>query len=186
MVADVGLLVVRLVLAVTLMGHGQLNVFRWYGDLRRRRGAPPAGASAPTAPPARDGGHHPPGIGPLIGPAELAAAVLLTLGALTPVGAALVVGVAAVAGRRAYRRAGVGFLVGDHEHGFLVAAAVVSTVVAVTGPGAVSLDRAVGIERSGPVPGVVALAFGLVGAAAVLGGEGRLEDPLDHRRRRHR
>ena len=173
--ADVGLLVVRLVLGVTLMGHGQLNVFRWYGHLRRSRAA---GAGGPEpAPLGGAGAHHPPGIGPLVGPAEVVAALLLTVGALTPVGAALVVGVAAVAGRRAYRRAGVGFLVGDHEHGFLVVAAVVATVLAATGPGSVSLDRAMGLERAGLGPAVVAVAFGLVGAAAVLGGESRLEDP---------
>jgi putative oxidoreductase len=178
-VVGAGLLLLRLALGLTLMGHGQLNLSRWFGWLRER------GAAASTAlrvtPLFRAAAGHPSGAGPLAGPAELVGGLLLTLGLLTPLAAAAVVGVAAVAGRRVYHRNGLAFLVADHEQGLLLAAAALATALAFTGPGPLSVDRALGLERAGLVPGVVAVAFGLVGAAAVLGGDHRLQDPVEHR-----
>jgi len=91
---------------------------------------------------------------------------------LTPFGAAVGIGLAAVVCGRAHRRSGLSFAADER---FLLCAALVAVVLAFTGPGALSVDGALGLEPQGLVWGVVALAFGLVGALAVLGGGDRLE-----------
>ncbi|MDP9070472.1 MAG: DoxX family membrane protein [Actinomycetota bacterium] len=167
---DAGLLLLRLALAAALLAHGEHNLSRWFGWRGSRRAAAlvDPNASLPAA------GHPHSVAGPMAGPAEVLAAVVLGLGLLTPFGAATVIGLAVVVCRRAYWRSGFAF---EPEQQFLLGAAAVATVLAFTGPGRVSVDHALGLRPGGLVWGVVALAFGLVGAAAVVAGGDRLEDP---------
>ena len=124
-------------------------------------------------------GRSRPGGSALRGLAEVAGGVLLLLGLLTPVGAALVVGVATVEGWRARASGGLLPARGDHERLFLLGAAVVAVALAFAGAGRLSADHALELGAGGVVPGVLAVALGLVSAAAVLGGGERLEDPVD-------
>ncbi len=169
---DAGLLLLRLALAGALMAHGRHNLSRWFGWWGGRGVAAAAEPSASFDVP----GHQRSTAGPMAGPAEVLAALVLALGVLTPTGAATVVGLAAVVCRRAYWRSGFSL---EPEQRFLLCAAAVATVLAFTGPGGVSVDRALGLRPGGLVWGVVALAFGLVGAAAVVAGGDRLEDPSE-------
>lgn len=113
----------------------------------------------------------------LVGLAEVAAAVLLVLGLVTPVGAAVVAGVAVVEWWRARSSGGLLAARDDHERLFLLAAAVVAVALAFVGAGRLSADHVLELGEGGVVPGVLAVALGLVSAAAVLGGGERLEDP---------
>lgn len=111
------------------------------------------------------------------GRAEMAGGALLLLGLVTPVGAAVVVGVAAVEGWRARWSEGGPQSRGERLLVGVTAAAAAG--LAFSGPGRLSVDHALNIDGDGVVPGVVALALGLVSAAAVVGGRARIEDPLE-------
>jgi putative oxidoreductase len=167
---DAGLLLLRLAVGLALVAHGRHTVTRWFGG---GGGSPVAAASRPEAGLPAEGASA---TGPMAGPVELLAGSLLVVGLLTPFGAAVVVGLAAVVCQRAYPRSGPAFAA---EQRFLLCAALGALTLAFAGPGALSLDGALGLKPRGPVWGLVTLAFGLVGATAVLGGGDHLEDPLE-------
>ncbi|MGG5259180.1 DoxX family protein [Phycicoccus avicenniae] len=151
---DLGMLVLRLALGPMLVLHGANKVWGggglsgtagWFESLGLRPGWLHARLAAGT---------------------ELVAGSLVTLGLLTGPAAAAFVGLMAVAALTDHRGKGYFVFKGGWEYVLLVAMAAVA--LAVTGPGAWSLDEALGLPLSGPVWGVVAAVGGLAAAGGLL------------------
>ena len=150
---DVATLVLRLALGPMLVLHG-VNKVRgglsgtesWFESLGLRPGWFHARVAAAT---------------------EIGAGVLLTLGLLTGLTAMAFVGLMTVAALTDHRGKGFFVFKGGWEYVYVVAAAAVA--VAVIGPGGVSPDSALGLDRSGWRWGAAALGLGLLGALGFLG-----------------
>ena len=97
---------------------------------------------------------------------EIAAGVGLLLGLLTPLAAAAVVGMMVVAWVANHRTKG--FFVFKDGYEYVRMISVVCVALGVIGPGAVSLDNALGIVVTGFTGGLITLGVGVLGAAAVL------------------
>jgi putative oxidoreductase len=158
---DLGLLVLRVGVGVTFSLHGMQKLFGWFGGSGRQGTAEwfaslgfGDGRSATW----------------LAGASEMLGGLGLAIGFLTPLSAAAVAGTMTTAA-----------FVNGQEHGFWSVdkgwelngyLIVVATGLAVAGPGALSIDRALGLDAL-PVVGVL-LAPGLVGVllvtVGVLGG----------------
>jgi putative oxidoreductase len=148
---DVGLLVLRVLVGVTFSLHGFQKLFGWFGGGGRRATARWFGSL---------------GFGDgrvatvMAGSTEICGGLGLAVGLLTPLAAAGMIGVMTVAG-----------IVNGVEHGFWSAdkgwelngyLVVVAWAVATTGPGAYSVDAAIGAPvPSGVVPGLLALVVGV-------------------------
>lgn len=152
---DVAVLLLRLVVGGVMVAHGLNHAFgggrlpgaaRWFEGLGLRHGRIQAAMSALV---------------------EVGSGIALVLGLLTPLAAAAVVGVMGVAGVVAHRRNG--FFVFKDGYEYVLVLALCAVVVAIAGPGAVSLDAAWGITISGVVGGLVAVGLGVLGVAALLG-----------------
>jgi putative oxidoreductase len=154
---DLGLLLLRLGVGITFSLHGMQKLFGWFGGGGRRRTAAwfaslgfGDGRSAAL----------------LAGMGELAGGLGLALGLATPLAAAAMAGTMTTAA-----------LVNRHEHGFWSAdkgwelngyLIVVAASVALTGPGALSLDRELDLV-SLPLVGAL-LAPGATGVLLVIAG----------------
>lgn len=166
---DLGLFLLRAVVGLTVAAHGTQKLFGWFGGggltgtgrwfaekLRMRPGEVFAFVAGAT---------------------ELGAGVLLFLGFLTPFGAAGVIGVMAVAAWAVNRGNGFFITANGYEYNLVLGAA--AAALAFTGPGGFSLDRALGWDLFGVSWGFVAVAFGLVTAAAVVGPhQARMQDEV--------
>jgi putative oxidoreductase len=154
---DMGLLIVRLVIGITLAAHGSQKLLGWFGG----------GGIAGTAPFFEQLGFHPGRLhAALAGIAETVGGLLLAAGLLTPLAAAALIGVMVVAVGSVHWGKGFFLNTGGFEYNLALAAGALA--VAFTGPGAISLDRALGISWSGNSWGLVALLLGLLGGAAEL------------------
>jgi putative oxidoreductase len=154
---ELGLWIVRLVIGLTLAAHGSQKLFGWFGG----------GGIAGTGPFVEMLGFRPGRLhASLAGIAETAGGLLLAAGLLTPLAAAAVIGVMVVAAGSAHW--GKGFFMGNggFEYNLVLAAGALG--VAFTGPGAISLDRSLGISWSGGSWGLIALLLGLLGGTAEL------------------
>jgi putative oxidoreductase len=154
---DLGLLILRLVIGLTLAAHGSQKLFGWFGGF----------GIAGTGPFFEQLGFRPGRLhAALAGIAETAGGLLLAAGLLTPLAAAALIGVMVVASGSVHW--GKGFFVqsGGFEYTLVLAAGALA--VAFTGPGAISLDRSLGISWSGGSWGLAALVLGLLGGAAEL------------------
>jgi len=153
---SIGLLILRVVLGGLLVGHGTQKLFGWFGgggldgsarfmgSLRYRQ---PRVAAA------------------LAGLAEAGGGFFLALGFLTPLAAAALIGVMVNA---AAASAGRGLWASKGGFELPLFYAVSAAALAFTGPGAISIDRALGWGLSGWMWGLGAIALGLGSAAAVL------------------
>lgn len=154
---DLGLLLLRLLLAGLLFGHGTQKLLGWFGGAGR----------AGTGVVFESWGFVPgPRMVALAGLCELAGAASIGAGLLTPGGCAVVVGTMAVA---AAATAPKGFWAqqGGCEVPFCYGA--LAAVIGFTGPGAWSLDDALGWARlAGYGWGLAALLVGLAAAAVPL------------------
>jgi putative oxidoreductase len=101
----------------------------------------------------------------LAGLAELGGGLMLALGLLTPLAAAAIIGVMVVAIATVHLPKGFFSTEGGYEYNLVLAAAAAG--IAFTGPGAWSLDAALGLDPE-PWWGVAALVAGLAGGIAVL------------------
>jgi len=154
---SIGLAILRLVVGLTLAAHGAQKLFGWFGgyglsgtgQFLEQLGFRPGRLQAAQA-----------------GIAEVAGGLFLAAGFLTPVAAAAVVAVMLVAAVSVHIEKGFFVPNGGYEYTLVLATAAVA--LAFTGPGALSLDQALGISRSGEIWGVAALAAGLVGGAVPL------------------
>jgi putative oxidoreductase len=92
---------------------------------------------------------------------------MLALGFLTPLSAAMLTGSMATAVKTVHIDKGPWVAEGGWEYNAVVVAALAAITEA--GPGPASLDRKLGIDLSGPIWALAAVAAGAGGAAAVLG-----------------
>jgi putative oxidoreductase len=155
---DLGLLVLRLGIGLTFSLHGFQKLFGWFGGGGRRRTAAwfaslgfGSGRSAAL----------------MAGVSEVAGGLGLALGVLTPLAAAAVIGTMTTAAFVNNAQNGFWSVTKGWElNGYLI---VVALALAVTGPGALSVDAVVGLSgRLGvPTDGLVGAAIAVVG---LLGG----------------
>src|SRR5262245_19281101 len=154
---DSGLLIVRLVVGLTMAAHGAQKLFGLFGG-----GGLPATAQAMEHLGFRPGRAQ----ALLAGAGELGAGLLLAVGFLTPAAAAVLIAVMLVAALGVHLRAGFFAQQGGIEYTVVLGA--VARSLACTGPGAFSLDRALGRSASGATWGLAALVAGIVGGAGPL------------------
>jgi putative oxidoreductase len=154
---NTGLLVLRLVLGLLLVGHGSQKLFGLFG------GPGLAGAG---------GFFHSLGFRPgkpmaiIAGAFEAGAGVLLALGLLTPLASAAVIGTLVVAGS-VHWAAGPWAQNGGYE--LPLAYVTAAATLAFTGPGAYSLDKALGLDGlAGNGWGVAAVVVGALSGLAVV------------------
>ena len=150
-------LILRTLMGVLFMGHGLQKLRGWFGgygiegtgQFFEGLGLRPGKRHATAA-----------------GIAETTGGALLTLGLLTPLASAALIGTMTTAIKTVHLEKGPWVSEGGWEYN----AVIIGTLAALseTGPGAMSLDRRLGIELTGPVWGLLALAAGVGGAAANL------------------
>ncbi len=149
---DTGLLILRVVVGLLLVGHGSQKLFGWFGghglegvggflqgNLRFRRGKPMAAIAGLT---------------------EVASGLLLAFGLLTPLAGAGLIGVMIVAAWTVHRRNGLWVMNDGYEYPLVIA--VIGASLAFTGAGSVSLDSAFDLDLAGAGWGTAAVAAGLV------------------------
>jgi putative oxidoreductase len=153
---DTVALLLRLAVGLTMMAHGYNHLWgpggvqgtaRWFASLGMR----PATLHAV-----------------LSGAGELAAGTALAVGLLTPLAAAFVVGTMLVAFLTAHRRNG--FFVFKDGYEYVLMISVECAVIGLLGPGAMSVDRLLGIDRElgGAVGLVITVGLGVLGAVVLL------------------
>ena len=154
---SVGLLILRLVVGLTLAAHGAQKLFGWFGgyglkgtgQFLEQLGFRPGRLQAALA-----------------GLSELGGGLLLVAGFLTPAGAAAAVAVMLVAVVAVHGRNG--FFIQNSGYEYALALGGAALALAFTGPGALSLDSALGLRLSGAAWGAAALVAGLVGGATTI------------------
>jgi putative oxidoreductase len=154
----VGLLILRLVIGLTLAGHGAQKLFGWFGGsgmtgwtqtvekLRIRPARPWAWIAAL---------------------AEFGGGILLAFGLLSPLGSFAIAGSMLVAVATVHLAKGFWVTKGGYEFNLAILAAVAA--LALTGPGALSLDQASNIRLPEPVTLIALTIATIVGVAATLG-----------------
>jgi len=152
---DLARLLVRLTIGGTFFVHGTQKLFGWFG------GSGPEGTgqffeSLGLRPGRRNA--------LAAGSTETGCGVLVALGLATPLAAAGLSAVMITALRTAVWNEGFKPATGEHE--VLLAAAALALTE--TGPGAPSLDSALGVERSGPAWVLAALGAGAAGSAMAI------------------
>jgi putative oxidoreductase len=147
-----GVTILRAVVGGTFIAHGVQKLFGWFGGPGlegmatglEQMGLRPGKRNALIA-----------------GTAETGGGALLATGFLTPLGAAAVLSVMHQAVRTVHWQKGFFNTAGGYEYNLVISAAVVALVDA--GPGPLSVDRALGTERSGPLWALAALGAGIAG-----------------------
>ena len=154
---NIGLLILRLVVGLTMAGHGAQKVFGWWGGpgikgwtsavtrLRIRPALPWAWLAAL---------------------AELGGGLLLALGLLSPLGSLAIAGTMLVA--MATVHWANGFWNGKRGYEFNLTLLAAATALALTGPGIYSLDDTLGLRLPEPTTLIVGFIALIVGVAAML------------------
>ena len=163
---DIGLLVLRLAVGLTMAAHGGQKLFGWFGGY----GLAGTGGFMESLG-FRPGRIH----AALAGSAELVGGLLIALGLLTPVGSALVLAVMVVAIGSVHLPKGFFVSDGGAEYNLVIIAAVAA--LAFAGPGAYSLDAVQGLDLAGWLPGVIAVLAGLVAGGGALAARRRVPAP---------
>jgi putative oxidoreductase len=155
---DIGLLIIRLVIGVTIAGHGSQKLFGWFGG----RGLRGTGESFERM------GYRPGGLFALFaGTSECGGGILLVGGLLFPLAAAAVIGMMLNAALSVHLKNGFWVANTGWEYTFVIGG--VAAGLAFTGPGRYSLDRAAGWTLSGTAWGIAGVALALaVGSATAL------------------
>jgi putative oxidoreductase len=154
---DIGLLLLRLVVGLTLAAHGAQKLFGWFGgpgldgtgQFFAMLGFPPGRRHALMA-----------------GLAESGGGLSLALGFLTPAAVAIVISVMFVAAMSVHVKKGFFLTNGGYEYTLVLSIAALA--VAFTGPGSLSVDALVGCAVSGDLCGFAALLVGVVFGALAL------------------
>jgi putative oxidoreductase len=148
----IGRLLLRVVVGGFFVGHGTQKLFGWFGgnglqataDGFHQMGLRPGKANAIAA-----------------GGAEAGGGALLAAGLATPLAASVLTATMLTAIDTVHAKNGPWVTEGGYEYNAVLIAAVLSLVEA--GPGALSVDGALGRERSGPAWMLAALATGVGG-----------------------
>jgi putative oxidoreductase len=149
----IGRLLLRLTVGGFFVGHGTQKLFGWFGGQGldataqgfEQLGMRPGRRNAIAA-----------------GLAEAGGGAALALGLATPLAASALTATMLTAVNRVHLKNGPWMANGGYEYNVVLIAAVVA--LAELGPGELSLDRALGQERSGPKWALAALAAGALGA----------------------
>jgi len=163
---SVGRLAARVVIGGLFIGHGTQKLFGWFGgpgragtegmmDSLQMR---PAKVHAYAA-----------------GVTETVGGGLLVAGLATPAAAAMLTGVMTTAIKKVHLANGPWAANGGWEYNAVLIASLVALTE--TGPGDLSLDHALGTERTGPAPALGALAIGVGAAALAMWAGGRGATP---------
>ena len=152
---DIGRLLVRLTVGGTFFVHGTQKLFGWFGgygpdgtgQFFESLGLRPGRRNAIAA-----------------GATETGGGILIALGLATPVAAAGLSAVMITALRTVVWKEGIKPATGEHE----VLLATAALALTETGPGAPSLDSALGLERRGIAWTLAALAAGAGGSAIAI------------------
>jgi putative oxidoreductase len=139
------------------IGHGTQKLLGWFGGpglsgtegMMQSLGMHPTRRNAVAA-----------------GATETAGGALLALGLGTPLASASLIGVMTTAIRKVHAPNGPWVSQGGWEYNAVLIAAL--AVIAEQGPGAASLDHALGMERSGPAWGLAALGLGVAASVATV------------------
>lgn len=154
---EIGILLLRLTVGLTLAAHGAQKLFGWFGG----PGLEAAGQGLASL------GFHPGRRHAFTaGVVEIGGGLLLALGLFTPAAAAIVFSVMFVAAVSAHVRQGFFITNGGYEYTLVLGLAGLAT--AFTGPGLLSLDALFGLSAGGALWGVAALFVGLAGGALQL------------------
>jgi putative oxidoreductase len=154
---NLGLLIVRFVVGLTLAAHGAQKLFAWFGGY-----GPDGTGQFMEALGFRPGRRH----AVMAGLAEFGGGLLLAIGFLTPLGATLIASVMLVATITVHLKAGFFMTSGGYEYNLVLAATAIS--LAFTGPGTWSIDMLLGYSLAGNVWGVGAVVTAVLGAVVQL------------------
>jgi putative oxidoreductase len=154
---EIGLLLLRLTVGLTLAAHGAQKLFGWFGGYGLE-GTGQFLASIGFVPGRRQALRA--------GLAEFGGGLLLAVGLFSPVAAAILVAVMFVATMSVHVKQGFFVTSGGYEYTLVLAVAALT--IAFTGPGALSLDALLGYSMSGASWGFAALVAGLAGGAIPL------------------
>ena len=153
---DAGLLVLRLVVGLLLVGHGTQKLFGWFGG----------GGLTSTAWFFRSRGYRPPRVmAGLAGTGEVVGGAALAVGLMTPLAAAIVIGTMLNAAVMHWRN---GLWVVDNGYEYPLLIATVAVTLSFTGAGSASLDARLGLGEAGIGAGLFAVGLGLAAGSAVL------------------
>jgi putative oxidoreductase len=148
---SIGLLLLRLVVGLLLVGHGTQKLFGWFGG----------GGLDGTTRTVESLGYRPGRtMAVMSGGAEALGGLSLALGFITPLGSAAIIGAMLNAILAVHLPNGVWNTKGGFE--FPLTNATVAAALAFTGPGRFSIDHAIGFEPGHVVSGSFALLLGLV------------------------
>ena len=148
---DIGLLVLRLAVGLTMAAHGSQKLFSWFGG----HGLAGTGGFMESL------GFRPGRLqAALAGIAEFGGGLLIALGLLTPLGAAMVIAVMVVAIGTVHLPKGFFVSDGGFEYNLMIIAS--SVALAFTGPGAYSIDAVGDLPTAGWLPGIVVVLAGLL------------------------
>jgi len=153
---EIGLLILRLVVGLTVAAHGVQKLFGWFGGY----------SLAGTGGFFEKLGFRPGKVHAfLAGAGETGGGLLLALGLLTPLGAAAVIVVMLVAGVSVHSKS---FFASNGGFEYTLALGAAALTLAFTGPGSISLDAALGLRLAGPGWGAGAFLVGVAGGLAAL------------------
>ena len=154
---NIGLLLLRLAVGLTIAAHGAQILFGWCGG-------PGLDATSQFFETIgfRPGRRH----AAMAGLGEVVGGLLLTLGLVTPLGAAAVIIVMIVGIFSVHINKGFFSQNGGYEYNLLLATAALT--IALTGPGSLSLDALLGNSPSGLSAGLAALFFAILASVVIL------------------
>lgn len=155
----------RVTIGLLFVGHGTQKLFGWFGG-----GGPAETGSFFEGVGLRPGRRH----ALAAGAAETGGGLLFALGAATPASAAAISGTMITAIKSVHWEKGIWSSGGGYEYNLVLLA----TVFGLTenGPGAWSVDGALGRTRWGTRWALAALAAGAAGSATVLASTGKTDD----------
>jgi putative oxidoreductase len=152
----VGLLLLRLVVGAIFVGHGMQKLLGWFG------GPGPQGTAGMLG---SLGYRSPDTMARVHAVAEALAGLLLVLGLFTPLACVAIVAVMVNAILAVHAPKGFWNMTGGYE--FPLTLLVVAAALGFTGPGRISIDKAIGGVVRGPVAGIVVLLAGILVGLAV-------------------